>query len=253
MSEVPNVYACIAAVSADIAKTGIAKDGRNQQQGYAFRGIDSVYNALAPLIAKHGLVIIPRILTRSVVERQTAKGGTLFYVTVEAEFDFVSAADGSKCTARSFGEAMDSADKATNKAMSAAYKYTAFQTFCIPTEGDNDADAHTPDAIVAKAPAGYEDWLDTLAAAADNGPDAMKALWAQSKPEYRRHHAIVAKAPAGYEDWMDTLTAVADEGADALKAFWTGSKPEYRRHLKTTNNAKWEALKAKAVPVPVPV
>lgn len=40
---------------------------------------------------------------------------------------------------------MDSADKATNKAMSAAYKYAAMQAFCIPTEGDNDADAHTHD------------------------------------------------------------------------------------------------------------
>ena len=38
------------------------------------------------------------------------------------------------------GEAMDSADKATNKALSAAYKYACFQVFCIPTEGDNDAD-----------------------------------------------------------------------------------------------------------------
>jgi hypothetical protein len=38
---------------------------------------------------------------------------------------------------------MDSADKATNKAMSAAYKYACLQTFCIPTEGDNDADATT--------------------------------------------------------------------------------------------------------------
>jgi hypothetical protein len=38
---------------------------------------------------------------------------------------------------------MDSGDKATNKAMSAAYKYAAFQAFAIPTEGDNDADAHT--------------------------------------------------------------------------------------------------------------
>jgi len=62
---------------------------------------------------------------------------------VEAEFDFVCAEDGSKATARTFGEAMDSGDKATNKAMSAAYKYACFQTFAIPTEGDNDADAHT--------------------------------------------------------------------------------------------------------------
>jgi len=72
---------------------------------------------------------------------------------VEAEFDFVSVKDGSKVTARSFGEAMDSADKATNKAMSAAYKYTAFQTFCIPTEGDNDADAHTQEVTQAHQPA----------------------------------------------------------------------------------------------------
>ena len=67
----------------------------------------------------------------------------MFYVTVEAEFDLVSADDGSKHTIRTFGEAMDSGDKATNKAMSAAFKYAAFQAFCIPTEGDNDADAHT--------------------------------------------------------------------------------------------------------------
>ncbi len=40
---------------------------------------------------------------------------------------------------------MDSGDKSTNKAMSAAYKYAAFMTFAIPTEGDNDADAHTPE------------------------------------------------------------------------------------------------------------
>jgi hypothetical protein len=38
---------------------------------------------------------------------------------------------------------MDSGDKATNKAMSAAYKYACFQAFSIPTESDNDADAHT--------------------------------------------------------------------------------------------------------------
>lgn len=138
------VYAAINAVQSDLAKEGITKSRRNQQQGFNFRGIDDVFNALSPLLAKHGLCILPRILKRECVERQTHKGGTLFYVTVEAEFDFVSANDGSTHTVRTFGEAMDSADKATNKAMSAAYKYAAFQAFAIPTEGDNDADAHTP-------------------------------------------------------------------------------------------------------------
>ena len=138
------VYKAINKVQAALSKTGIAKDRHNSQgAGYKFRGIDDVYNAVAPLLADHGLVIIPRMLARQCEERQSKNGGALFYVTVEAEFDFVAAADGSKHTARTFGEAMDSGDKATNKAMSAAYKYACMQAFCIPTEGDNDADKTT--------------------------------------------------------------------------------------------------------------
>lgn len=147
-----NVYAKIAAVQSALAGTGIAKSRKNQQQGYSFRGIDEVYSALAPLLAKHGLCVLPRILTREVTERKTAKGSPLFYVAVEAEFDFVSAEDGSQHTVRTFGEAMDSADKATNKAMSAAYKYAALMAFAIPTEGDNDADAVTHEVAPATMP-----------------------------------------------------------------------------------------------------
>ncbi len=127
----------------DMAKTGMAKTGKNQQQGYAFRGIDDVYNALASLLSQHNLVVLPRVLTREQTERQSAKGGIIFSVALHVEFDFVSSEDGSKHTVATFGEAMDSADKATNKAMSAAYKYACIQAFCIPTEGDNDADATT--------------------------------------------------------------------------------------------------------------
>lgn len=137
------VYQAINAVQAELAKEGIGKGRKNEQQGYKFRGIDDVYNALSPIMARHGLCILPRILSREVTERQGRNGNAIFYVTVEAEFDFVCAEDGSKHTVRTYGEAMDSADKATNKAMSAAYKYAAFQAFAIPTEGDNDADAKT--------------------------------------------------------------------------------------------------------------
>lgn len=135
------VYKAIASVAGELAAIGISKSSKNQQQGFNFRGIDAVYNTLAPLLAKHHLVILPRCIEREVVERHTAKGGILFSVTVKAEFDMVSAQDGSKHTIATYGEAMDSGDKATNKAMSAAYKYAAFQAFAIPTEGDNDADA----------------------------------------------------------------------------------------------------------------
>lgn len=154
MAETPkltNVYAKIAAVQSELAKVGISKSRRNQQgSGYNFRGIDEVYNTLSHIMAEQGLCILPRIIGRTLVERSAKSGGTLFYVVVEAEFDFVSADDGSTHTVRTFGEAMDSGDKATNKAMSAAYKYAALMTFAIPTEGDNDADATTHEVAPAK-------------------------------------------------------------------------------------------------------
>lgn len=137
------VYLAISEVAAKLAKSGISKDRKNDQQGYKFRGIDDVYNALAPFLAEHKLCILPTVLARECVERTTAKGTALFYVTVRVRFDVVSAEDGSKHEVVTYGEAMDTGDKATNKAMSAAYKYAAMQTFCIPTEGDNDADATT--------------------------------------------------------------------------------------------------------------
>jgi hypothetical protein len=138
------VYKAINAVQSELAILGITKNRRNQQgSGYNFRGIDDVYNTIAPLLSKHGLCILPRVLSRECIERISKSGGGLFYVTVDAEFDFVAAEDGSKHTVKTFGEAMDSGDKATNKAMSAAYKYACFQAFSIPTEADNDADAHT--------------------------------------------------------------------------------------------------------------
>lgn len=138
------VYAAISAVAKDMATTGISKDRKNAQQGFNFRGIDQVYNALAPALVNHGLLILPRITERTVTERTTQKGGVLFYVVVKADFDFVSTEDGSIHTVTTYGEAMDSGDKATNKAMSIAYKYAAFQAFCIPTEETAiDADAET--------------------------------------------------------------------------------------------------------------
>lgn len=146
------VFPAITAVMADLSSEGISKDSKNQQQGYSFRGIDAVYNALSGLLVKHKLLMLPRVLSRDVAERINQKGTALFYVAVEVEFDLVSSEDGSKHTIKTYGEAMDSGDKATNKAMSAAYKYAAMMAFCIPTEGDNDADATTHEVQGRKNP-----------------------------------------------------------------------------------------------------
>lgn len=203
-----HVYTAIARVMAQLAKTGIGKDRRNEQQNYKFRGIDDMYNALAPMLAAEGLMILPRLLSRDVTERTTAKGGVLFYVVVVMEFDFVSSNDGSTHTVRMAGEAMDSGDKATNKAMSAAYKYACMQAFCIPTEGDNDADATTHE-VVYRQPATPPGLLEAARTAALDGVESFRAYWSQLSPKYRE--ALKAHLPALKEaaQSADSTTEVA--------------------------------------------
>jgi len=181
-----NVYKAINAVQAELSKIGITKSRRNNQgNGYNFRGIDDVYNVVSPLLAQHGLCILPRVLSRECVERHSKSGGALFYVTVEMEFDLVSAEDGSKHTIKTFGEAMDSGDKATNKAMSAAYKYAAFQAFAIPTEGDNDTENQTYEVVSEdmenEDQLFEETYLPELMLASKGGIAALEAMF-QSIP-----------------------------------------------------------------------
>lgn len=192
MKALPAVYQAIAAVMEDVGREGIAKERKNQQQGYNFRGIDDVYNALAPILAKHHLIIVPRVLTREKTERETQKGGVLFYVVVHVEFEIICSTDGSRITASTYGEAMDSADKATNKAMSAAYKYMAMQTFCIPTEGDNDADASTHE-IRANAAPSASPRKSQQEAGADAPPPASAPVQTLSKANARSDFGVMVE------------------------------------------------------------
>jgi len=130
-------------VMADVG--AIEKHRKNQQQGYNFRGIDDLYNAMQEPLIKHGIFYVPELLKVERDERTTKAGGALIYTRVEVAYTFF-APDGSSIRLVVPGEAMDSGDKSTNKAMSAALKYALMQMFCIPTEADDDADntTHTP-------------------------------------------------------------------------------------------------------------
>jgi hypothetical protein len=142
----PHVYTAMIEVMRELGVEGIGKDRRNKDQGFFFRGVEDMMNALTPLLVKHKLLIFPRFQTMEHVERLSKSGGYLSDVYVKGEFDFVSALDGSRHTAACFGQGMDSADKATNKAMSGAFKYCNFFSFCVPTEGViDDGDAEHPE------------------------------------------------------------------------------------------------------------
>lgn len=113
----------LCAITAEIGS--IAKSKKNQQQGYSFRGVDDLMNALHPLFAKYGVLMVPEVLESTREERVTAKGSALISAILKIKYHLIGM-DGSEITATVIGEGMDTADKASNKALAVAFKYAAF-------------------------------------------------------------------------------------------------------------------------------
>ena len=130
----------------------IGKDSVNKTQGFKYRGIDAVYNALNPVMADLGLFIVPEVIDHRREERETentyngqTKKSILKYSILTVRFTMY-APDGSNVSCVIVGEGMDSGDKASNKALSVALKYACFQLFMIPTEETTiDPDAESFD------------------------------------------------------------------------------------------------------------
>ena len=137
------IYEAISAVMSDIGAVG--KNDVNKTQGFKYRGIDAVMNAINPAMTKHKVFCSPEVLEQRREERTSSKGGLLIYSICKIRFRFYTT-DGSYVDAVTIGEGMDSGDKATNKAMAIAFKYACFQVFCIPTEEMNDPDSESPEA-----------------------------------------------------------------------------------------------------------
>lgn len=141
-SKASHVFRAINRVTAASSADGMPKSRFNAQGQYHYRSIDDLIGRLGPLLAKHGLCVLPRVLLREAEVRNGEAGGLLLSVRLMVAFAIVSARDGSRCTVRAWGEALDQSDKGTAKAMSAAYKSAMLQLFCVPVAGE-DADAVT--------------------------------------------------------------------------------------------------------------
>ncbi len=143
----------------------IAKSQKNTTQNYFFRGIDAVMQAVQPLMAKHGVFSVPKVLETTTEERTSKSGGTLIFRILKVRSRFY-ATDGSFFDAVTIGEACDSGDKASNKAMSAAEKYALLEVFKIPTEEPKDSENDSHEVEPKQEDEGYDpqnrthqDWL----------------------------------------------------------------------------------------------
>jgi hypothetical protein len=175
----PTVTEALANVMEDVR--AVAKGDTNTQQQYKFRGIDAVVNAVGPALRRHRVIVTPdvRSIEYAVVHvgrNQTPMG----HVRVVVSYTF-HGPDGSTLSCSAPGEAMDSGDKATPKAMSVAYRTALLQALCLPTdEPDPDAQSYER----AQAPVVRDERMEVLRslhqAAVSQGvdPDAVKARWA---------------------------------------------------------------------------
>lgn len=145
------IWKALHAVMSEIGHIG--KDRVNPQQGYKFRGIDDVLEKVQPLFIKHGVLCFPEVLNEEREILPTKNGGSMVSVRLKVKFTY-EASDGSTRIAITYGEAMDSGDKAGNKAHSVALKNAHFEVFSIPVNApDRDTEEHSPE-IGSRAPQG---------------------------------------------------------------------------------------------------
>lgn len=108
---------------------------------YSFRGVDRVVNACAPILRKHGLIAIPSVRSAEHRDVQRVGGGRSHECVVTMAYYWVGPrGDLLPEPTVTMGEALDTADKATSKAQSVAWRTCLIQMFAIPT-GDPDPDS----------------------------------------------------------------------------------------------------------------
>lgn len=136
------VQEAIRRVSAAVGAVGKNKRVEQGPAKYAYRGIDDILEVAHPAMAEHGLVIAPRVVDRIYEPRSTRNGGAAQFVVLFVEWTVIGP-DGSRLEPAplTVGEAVDTSDKATNKAHTAAWKLLLSELLALPySEPDHDAD-----------------------------------------------------------------------------------------------------------------
>lgn len=179
MSDKPTVQEAWAAVMADVQSL---RKGQRVDSGPArfnFRGVDDVMNAVGPVLRTHGVAVVPTSVSHHPEDVTTAKGARMRNVTVQVTYAIHGPA-GDTMPGAAAGEAADSGDKATPKAMSVAYRTFLLQALCLPTD-EPDPDRHQYERAAAPQETPLQAVLRGLNNA-QNGDQVQQVMaWAQSK------------------------------------------------------------------------
>lgn len=125
------IYEAIIRAKAEVGAVG--KKDRNNDQNFNFRGVDTVVNAVAAVLNKYGIILIPKAGTPTTKEVQTRRGGTMNHVVLPVTYQLTDI-HGEHVDVDVIGEAFDAGDKAFSKAQSVAERVCLIQVLNLPTD-----------------------------------------------------------------------------------------------------------------------
>jgi hypothetical protein len=125
-----SIYEALPLITADVRAVG--KNNKNEDQGYAFRGIDDVVQMIHSLLPKYGVGLIPKVTKVTQENVTSARGAKGWHSIVEMDYK-MTARDGTQEIGSGIGESTAYDDKGIAKAQSMAFKYFLVQAFTIPT------------------------------------------------------------------------------------------------------------------------
>lgn len=132
MSETKPIGVLLAEVSAEVGVVPRGHTMRSGGESYTYRSVDQIQAAAHPHLAARGIVILPEVVRVEREERTARSGSGLHVCHLTVKFTFRGPA-GDEAVAVTQGEAQDSGDKATNKAMTAAFKAALSLVLNVPS------------------------------------------------------------------------------------------------------------------------
>lgn len=227
-----NVVEALARVVRDLPAIGKDEQAAAQQGGYSYRGIEAITRQVQPLLAKHGVVFVPRVVGTPVVVDLVVNGKP--WTDHRMLVAYTVYGPGGRDDRIEVGPiatvGRDNSDKGANKCMTQAFKYALLQVLCVSDSAD-DADGltHEADDVPTGPPLAARDETDAFLAMVKASPEetraAMNAWWKErigargpTEDELSaayRHYATLDKSSGGETNAEEEGEPVAPASADA--------------------------------------
>lgn len=208
-----SVFEAISTIMGELPAIGKSGKAAEAQGGYAYRGIEQITAALQPLLAKHGVIVVPQADLISVTKSPGMKTDNWTDTALRVAW-CVYGPDGTFLNAQTIGIGRDNADKGANKAMSQATKYLYLELFCISDKKDEtEAQDYAQHVADERPPAPKTAGMLLFDRLAGQTPETQAKLRNLKNDERFKTCKLTAAGFDANPEWLDAVVEVLDEAA----------------------------------------